>query len=137
MKLIPLLGVCALVTACDNGAIVLNAAPSVTAVGPVTTEADGLHVYVWVRDHERNATDLTLRIVSGGVKTTVVSARGDGFVGLTSAREAIGEPHRLILDAAALPVAFALEVTATDSDGGAGPTFLTPEFTLAAGLPTP
>lgn len=137
MKRLLQLGLCLFAFSCDNGAIVLNGAPSVTAIGPVTREPDGLHVYVWIRDHERNGADLSLRVVSGSTATPVTKAGGHGLVGLTTSRDPSGEPHLLILDAAGLPASLRLRAAATDPEGGEGPTFETAEFTLTGGLPTP
>ena len=124
---------------CDNGVVVLNAAPNVTAVGPVTLSGDTVEAWVWIRDHERNAADLELAIVSGGAKTPVIEASTNGLTGLTTVRESSGEPHRVTFAAGALTGASKLKLvlTATDVDGGPGPTFESAEFTLSEGLPTP
>ena len=137
----PALAVFCLFTAlaCDNGVVVLNVAPAVTAVGPVVSEADGLHVFVWLRDHERQPIELGVVLTQNGAASAIVRAGGHGLTGLTSSREETGEPHEFIVDSAdfapALPLV--LRVTPVDTEGAAGVVFVTPEFAVQDGLPTP
>lgn len=125
--------------ACDNGAVVLNVAPAVTAVGPAIAEADGLHVYVWLRDYDRDPVDLRLTVGMGGSSSVITKAGGHGLRGLTTTRDAVGEPHELILDVAGVAPStlLALRIVPVDTEGEVGTEFATPEFALSEGLPTP
>ncbi|MBT9559084.1 MAG: hypothetical protein IV100_23835 [Myxococcales bacterium] len=124
--------------ACDPGATVLNVAPAVTAVGPVTFDNGEVTIGVWLRDHERDSVDLTIVAELDGTPLTLDEVEV-GLLGLTTLREAPGRHHALRWT----PVGatggskLRLRVLATDSEGDTGLEASTPEFTLSEGLDAP
>lgn len=137
-----LLGLAA--TACDQGIQVLNVAPAVTAVGPVSLEDAGgaprLSIIFWVRDHEEDAVDVTFEVVQPGVAPRAIEVvDGHGDIGLTTTNEATGMPHVVFwpLGDVAPNAPIRLRITPIDDHGDVGPTFETPEFSPGAGLPPP
>jgi len=126
------------VPACDPGATVLNVAPAVTAVGPVTFVDGKVHIGVWLRDHERNSVDLTINAELDG-QAVALDDLEVGLIGLTTERDAPGRYHSVIWTPATVSAGstLRLRVSATDSAGDTGLEASTPEFTLSEGLDAP
>lgn len=131
-------GALLVLAACDPGATVLNVAPAVTAVGPVTFEEGKVHIGVWLRDHERNSVDLTIKAELDG-QTVELDDVEVGLIGLTTVRDAPGRHHSLSWTPAGASATstLRLSVVATDSEGDTGLVATTPEFTLSEGLDAP
>lgn len=118
----------------------LNVAPEVTFVGPITDEGDRVAILFWVRDHEEDAVDLTIELVQGSTETPIEVGGGHGIIGVTSDRDAPGRPHLVYWTNSGTvsrtdPIR--LRFTAADTEGAVGRVFETVEFTLDAGLPAP
>ena len=137
-RTVPLLVLAAL-AGCDPGVRVLNSAPRVTAVGPLTVDQGMASIVFWVRDPEEDAVDVSFYLVDGSTATPIDVTGGHGTIGLTTTREPTGKPHVVMWDTAGRDPAAQLQirVLVTDDQGHDGPAFDTPSFTLQAGLPDP
>ena len=126
--------------ACEPQIDVHNTAPQITAVGPVSQGSDGVvSITVWLRDQEEQPVDLTVTLTQGGSESELNELGGHGMVGLTTSQEGTGRPHELLSTPNAVPVdgLIKLTVRALDADGLAAPDFVTQEFALQDGLPSP
>ena len=124
--------------ACDNGIRVLNVAPEVTAIGPVSYEDGTAAITIWLYDYETDAVDVELYLLRNGVEEPLTNLGGDGLAGLTSSREPYGRAHNLVWsipDSVSATDEIRLKAVPTDGDTGRATT--TPGFTLDVGLTAP
>ena len=131
-----------LVCACDPGVEVLNVAPTVTAVGPVSYVDGHLEIVIWVRDHEEQAVDVTLQVLRGGQAVSGAAlSGGHGVVGLTTNNSDSGEPHLVHWGADGGGIAIGdklqVRVTATDRSDEASLPVTSAEFVVSEGLAAP
>jgi len=102
-------------------------------------DSEQVRLFVWVRDHEEDPVDITIYSVStGGAESELNIVGGHLTTGLTTLREASGQPHELIWEAQDLPTdAIQLRIQIVDWNGAEGPEYTTAAFLLADGLPAP
>ena len=139
---------------CDQGVHVLNAAPTVTKIGPVQLEGDRVSIVYWVRDHEEDSVDMTFELVqasgtcrlvadaadAGGAKVCPGKLTGGhGDLGVTSANTPTGKGHVIFwsLGDFSPDADVELQLTATDDQGDVGPTTKVGPFKLSAGIAEP
>ena len=125
-------------SACDNGIRVLNVAPAITAVGPLSHSDGQLTFTVWIYDYETDATDLEVTLIRGTSESPIANIGGDGTQGLTTSRSAEGRPHTLTWTPPTdIAEAEQIQLKLTPSDGDAGKPYTTALFSLQSGLEAP
>ena len=151
MRFVALLFIALGILACDQGVHVLNAAPTVTKIGPVQLEGDRVSIVYWIRDHEEDAVDMTFEVAQGAARCRLVAdpkdaggttacagklVGGHGDLGVTSANTPTGRGHDIFwsLEGFSPDSDVELWLTATDDQGDAGPPAKVGPFKLSAGI---